>query len=49
MLADFRSGLLDAVPESHLLDAGAVNRNNATGRGHQGAGVNLQKRLPRPT
>ena len=30
MLADFRSGLLDAVPESHLLAAGAVNRNNTT-------------------
>ena len=30
MLADFRSGLLDAVPESHLLDAGAVNRNTTT-------------------
>ena len=28
MLADYRSGLLDAVPQSHLLDAGAVNRNN---------------------
>ena len=30
MLADYRSGLLDAVPESHLLAAGAVNRNHAT-------------------
>ncbi|MBS4728057.1 type VII secretion protein EccCb [Mycobacterium sp. SM1] len=29
MLADYRSGLLEAVPDSHLLDAGAVNRNNA--------------------
>ena len=39
MLADYRSGLLDAVPESHLLDAGAINRNSDDARGgHQGAG-----------
>lgn len=30
MVADYRSGLLDAVPDSHLLDAGAINRNSAT-------------------
>lgn len=30
MVADYRSGLLDAVPESHLLAAGAINRNHAT-------------------
>ena len=32
MLADYRSGLLDAVPESHLLDAGAINRNTRDAR-----------------
>jgi type VII secretion protein EccCb len=30
MLADYRSGLLDAVPQSHLLAAGAVNRNHTS-------------------
>jgi DNA segregation ATPase FtsK/SpoIIIE-like protein len=49
MLADYRSGLLDAVPASHLLDAGAVNRNNATLEAAINAlAVNLQKRLPPP-
>ena len=49
MLADYRSGLLDAVPESHLLDAGAVNRNNATlEEAIKALAVNLQKRLPPP-
>jgi type VII secretion protein EccCb len=49
MLADYRSGLLDAVPESHLLDAGAVNRNNATLEAAiKALAVNLQKRLPPP-
>jgi len=49
MLADYRSGLLDAVPESHLLDAGAVNRNNATLEDAiKALAVNLQKRLPPP-
>ena len=49
MLADYRSGLLDAVPESHLLDAGAVNRNNATlEEAIKALAINLQKRLPPP-
>jgi ESX secretion system protein EccC len=49
MLADYRSGLLDAVPDSHLLDAGAVNRNDATlGEAIKALAVNLQKRLPPP-
>ena len=49
MLADYRSGLLDAVPESHLLDAGAMNRNNATLEAAiKALAVNLQKRLPPP-
>ena len=49
MLADYRSGLLDAVPESHLLDAGAVNRNNASlDESIKALAVNLQKRLPPP-
>lgn len=30
MLADYRSGLLDAVPDTHLLGAGAINRNSAS-------------------
>ena len=49
MLADYRSGLLDAVPESHLLAAGAVNRNNATlEEAIKALAINLQKRLPPP-
>ena len=49
MLADYRSGLLDAVPESHLLAAGAVNRNNTTlEEAIKALAVNLKKRLPPP-
>jgi type VII secretion protein EccCb len=49
MLADFRSGLLDAVPQSHLLDAGAINRNVATLEDAVRAlASNLKKRLPPP-
>ncbi|MBS1696725.1 MAG: type VII secretion protein EccCb [Actinobacteria bacterium] len=49
MLADYRSGLLDAVPAGHLLDAGAVNRNNASlEESIKALAVNLQKRLPPP-
>ncbi len=49
MLADYRSGLLDAVPQSHLLDAGAVNRNSATlEESIKALAVNLKKRLPPP-
>jgi type VII secretion protein EccCb len=49
MLADYRSALLDAVPSSHLLDAGAVNRNNATlEEAIKALAVNLKKRLPPP-
>lgn len=47
MLADYRSGLLDAVPESHLLDAGAINRNSASlEEAIKALAVNLRKRLP---
>jgi DNA segregation ATPase FtsK/SpoIIIE-like protein len=47
MLADYRSGLLDAVPQSHLLPAGAINRNSATlDEAVQALAVNLKKRLP---
>lgn len=49
MLADYRSGLLDAVPESHLLEAGAVNRNNASlEQSIEALAINLQRRLPPP-
>lgn len=49
MLADYRSGLLDAVPQSHLLDAGAVNRNSATlEESIKALAANLKKRLPTP-
>jgi type VII secretion protein EccCb len=49
MLADYRSGLLDAVPQSHLLDAGAVNRNSATlEEAIKALAINLKKRLPPP-
>lgn len=45
MLADYRSGLLDAVPQSHLLDAGAINRNSATlEEAIKALAVNLKKR-----
>lgn len=47
MLADFRSGLLDAVPQSHLLDAGAVNRNiTSLEESIKALAFNLTKRLP---
>ncbi|BBY44972.1 type VII secretion protein EccCb [Mycolicibacterium celeriflavum] len=47
MVADYRSGLLDAVPESHLLAAGAINRNHATLEDSiKALAVNLKKRLP---
>ena len=47
MLADYRSGLLDAVPQSHLLDAGAINRNGPTlDESIKALATNLQKRLP---
>ncbi|OBH39613.1 type VII secretion protein EccCb [Mycobacterium sp. E342] len=47
MLADYRSGLLDAVPQSHLLDAGAINRNSTTlDEAIKALAFNLQKRLP---
>jgi type VII secretion protein EccCb len=49
MLADYRSGLLDAVPQSHLLAAGAVNRNNANlEEAIKALAINLKKRLPTP-
>lgn len=47
MLADYRSGLLDAVPDTHLLGAGAINRNSASlDEAVQALAVNLKKRLP---
>ncbi|KUH94432.1 type VII secretion protein EccCb [Mycobacterium sp. IS-3022] len=47
MVADYRSGLLDAVPQSHLLAAGAINRNHATlEESIKALAVNLKKRLP---
>jgi type VII secretion protein EccCb len=47
MVADYRSGLLDAVPDSHLLDAGAINRNSTTlDASIKALATNLQKRLP---
>lgn len=49
MLADYRSSLLDAVPQSHLLDAGAVNRNQTSLEAAiKALASNLQKRLPPP-
>jgi DNA segregation ATPase FtsK/SpoIIIE-like protein len=49
MLADYRSGLLDAVPQSHLLAAGAVNRNHTSlEESIKALAANLQKRLPPP-
>jgi type VII secretion protein EccCb len=49
MLADYRSGLLDAVPQSHLLDAAAINRNNASlEEAIKALAASLQKRLPPP-
>lgn len=47
MVADYRSGLLDAVPDSHLLDAGAINRNAASlDENIKAMAINLRKRLP---
>lgn len=47
MLADYRSGLLDTVPESHLLDAGAINRNSASlEESIKALAANLRRRLP---
>jgi type VII secretion protein EccCb len=49
MVADYRSALLDAVPQSHLLDAGAVNRNHSTlEESIKALAINLKKRLPPP-
>jgi type VII secretion protein EccCb len=47
MMADYRSGLLDAVPQSHLIDGYAINRNNtALEEAIKVLAANLQKRLP---
>ncbi|MCV7066917.1 type VII secretion protein EccCb [Mycolicibacterium farcinogenes] len=47
MLADYRSGLLGAVPDSHLLAAGAINRNSASlEEAIKALVINLKKRLP---
>ncbi|MGP4055889.1 type VII secretion protein EccCb [Mycobacterium sp. 4D054] len=47
MVADYRSGLLEAVPETHLLPAGGINRNHGVLEESIRALVsNLVKRLP---
>ncbi|MBB2988954.1 type VII secretion protein EccCb [Mycolicibacterium iranicum] len=47
MIADYRSGLLEAVPESHLLPAGAINRNQgALEESIKALAILLSKRLP---
>jgi type VII secretion protein EccCb len=47
MLADYRSGLLGAVPDTHLLAAGAINRNSQSlDESIKALAANLQKRLP---
>lgn len=49
MLADYRSGLLDAVPQSHLMVNAGVNRNNASlEEAIKALAAALQKRLPPP-
>lgn len=49
MLADYRSGLLDAVPQSHLMENAGVNRNNASLElAIKALAAALQKRLPPP-
>lgn len=47
MIADFRSALLEAVPESHLLPAGGINRNHdSLVESVKALAANLTKRLP---
>jgi type VII secretion protein EccCb len=47
MLADYRSGLLGAVPDSHLLPGGAINRNaGSLDESIKALAASLQKRLP---
>ena len=47
MVADYRSGLLEAVPDTHLLAAGAINRNHTTLEASiKALAINLTKRLP---
>ena len=47
MLADFRSGLLDAVPDSHLMDNAAINRNSTSlAESIKILAFHLEKRLP---
>jgi len=47
MIADYRSGLLGAVPDSHLLAAGAINRNSGTlDESVKALAAGLKKRLP---
>lgn len=49
MLADYRSGLLDAVPQSHLMVNAGVNRNNASlEEAIKALAAAMQKRLPPP-
>ncbi len=47
MVADYRSGLLEAVPDTHLLAAGAITRNHTTLEASiKPLAINLTKRLP---
>ncbi|MEH3139500.1 MAG: type VII secretion protein EccCb [Mycobacterium kyogaense] len=47
MIADYRSALLEAVPESHLLPAGGINRNHdSLVESVKALAANLTKRLP---
>jgi type VII secretion protein EccCb len=47
MVADYRSGLLGAIPDSHLLAAGAINRNSQSlDASIKALAENLKKRLP---
>ena len=47
MVADYRSGLLEAVPATHLLAAGAINRNHTMLEASVKAlATNLTQRLP---
>ncbi|MDZ4265713.1 MAG: type VII secretion protein EccCb [Mycobacterium sp.] len=47
MVADYRSALLEAVPDTHLLAAGAINRNHTTLEASiKALAINLTKRLP---
>jgi type VII secretion protein EccCb len=47
IVADYRSGLLDCVPDSHLVDVRAINRNSAAlDEAIKQAEPNFRRRLP---